>query len=359
MQQARNELLTGQRAIVFCRSRAICERIAERLQCQLYHRTFHDKETSLATWIDGSEKIMIATSALGTGVDIGGIRLVLHLSRPHGIMDFVQEVGRAGRKGESVESVVVLGRREMQWLGCEAAKDVDWNREGVRLVLNEQTCRRARLSLIMDGVEIECGELGGQQCDLCRSAGGVETGGKTSPPKITRAEEQSKTYAVGPQLWHARVQHYALQRQVVGQAVVEIGTQCAACWVRSRANRSHRPENCPVLEDIIAGDYWTKRRSLRFAAECHCCYHCSLPGDWCPWYSQGQKCTQPDVITPIVLAGWGAAETQNMLVEEVGSSSVDDLFGWMGRASRLGGTKAPNGVRLAEAIIQRLRAVEG
>jgi ATP-dependent DNA helicase RecQ len=114
MQTARQNLAAGQRAVVFCRSRPTCERIADQLGCQLYHRTFEAKEESLDSWIDGTETVMIATSALGTGVDIDSIRLVVHLSRPHGIMDFVQEVGRAGRNGDPVRSLVLLGKREMQ-----------------------------------------------------------------------------------------------------------------------------------------------------------------------------------------------------------------------------------------------------
>ena len=64
---------------------------------------------------------MIATSALGTGVDIDGIQTVVHMNRPHGIMDYVQEVGRAGRSGETVRCVIVLGKGEMKWLGSGAA----------------------------------------------------------------------------------------------------------------------------------------------------------------------------------------------------------------------------------------------
>ena len=50
---------------------------------------------------------MIATSALRIGVDIDGIRIVVHMDRPHGIMDHLQEVGRARHSGEVVRSVVV------------------------------------------------------------------------------------------------------------------------------------------------------------------------------------------------------------------------------------------------------------
>lgn len=359
MHQARSELAASERAVVFCRSRTICERIAKRLECQLYHRTFEEKETALATWIDGSEKIMIATSALGTGVDIGGIRTVVHLGRPHGIIDFVQEVGRAGRGGEPVQSSILLGKGESLWLRSEAAYETEWNREGLRLFLNEQHCRRARLSTIMDGEQIVCGEAGGRDCDLCRAASGRVDCTRKKNPSTHRAEEQERRYAVGPRLWQDRVQKQAVERQTIERAVAAIGTQCAACWVQSKADSSHRPESCPVLNAVVGQEYWTKRRLLRFERECHCCYHCSLPGDWCIWYSQSQKCTQTDIVTPIVLAGWGDKVTREWLESEVGSKSIDSLIKWIGEASWLGGTRASNSVRVAQRIIEEKVKREG
>ena len=76
IQNALVQLAAVHRAIVFCRSRATCERTAERLNCQAYHRTLEAKEESLAMWIDGAEKVMVATSALGTGINLDGIRFL-------------------------------------------------------------------------------------------------------------------------------------------------------------------------------------------------------------------------------------------------------------------------------------------
>ena len=357
IREARRQLSAGQRAVVFCRSRLTCERMAEKLECRLYHRTLEAKEESLATWVDGSEKIMIATSALGTGVDIDGIRIVVHIGRPHGIMDYVQEVGRAGRSGEVVQSIVVLGRGEMKWLQSEAAMESEWNREGLRLFLKEQKCRRARLSVIMDGEEVICGEKGGRQCDLCCDGKKreVELELESARRGQSRAEEQEREYAAGPQLWKARVRQQAEQRQTIEWAVAEIGSQCAACWIRRRAERSHRPECCPVLETTVGGEHWTKRGLIRFEAGCFCCYHCSLPGDWCPWYSQGQKCVQADVVTPIVLAAWAAGESRAILEKEIGGSEIDRLMKWIGKARLVAGTRASNGIWAVGRIVVNYR----
>ncbi len=262
MQSVRKEFEAGQRAVVFCRSRSVCERLAEKLGCHLYHRTFEAKEESLDSWIDGSERVMIATSALGTGVDIDDIRLVVHLNRPHGVMDFVQEVGRAGRSGDAIRSHVLLGRRESKWLQSDGAYEREWNREGLRLFLVERQCRRLRLSAILDGESVSCGDVGGRPCDLCQDSSRSKADAVTET-RPSRAEEQEKRYAVGPQLWQGRVRDHAEQRQLVEWAVGQIGLACAACWLLRKINVKHRPESCGVLTAVTNGNYWAIRRSIR------------------------------------------------------------------------------------------------
>jgi hypothetical protein len=154
------------------------------------------------------------------------------------------------------------------------------------------------------------------------------------------------------------VREHAEQRQLVEWAVTQIGAGCAACWVLRKTDGKHRPESCDVLRPVTNGDYWAIRRSIRFEPECRSCYRCSLPGDWCPYYSQNERCSQADAITPIVLAGWTLDATRSQLEAEVGSNRLDDLVKWMSRATRLGHTKASKGVRAAEDIIRRLRSME-
>ena len=52
--------------------------------------------------------LIVATSALGTGVDFPGIVIILHVDLPYGMIDFAQESGRGGRAGEDVDSVVLV-----------------------------------------------------------------------------------------------------------------------------------------------------------------------------------------------------------------------------------------------------------
>ena len=50
----------------------------------------------------------MATSALGTGVNYPGIKSVVHVGMPYGLIDFAQESGRAGRGGEEVDSLILV-----------------------------------------------------------------------------------------------------------------------------------------------------------------------------------------------------------------------------------------------------------
>ena len=50
----------------------------------------------------------MATSALGAGIDIPDVRLVVYVRLPQSLRDFVQESGRAGRDSQVSRSVVVV-----------------------------------------------------------------------------------------------------------------------------------------------------------------------------------------------------------------------------------------------------------
>ncbi|GAB7357794.1 hypothetical protein MBLNU459_g0611t1, partial [Dothideomycetes sp. NU459] len=99
--------LGRQRGVVYSRSRDQCEGLAEDLGCAYYHAGAADKEEKLAGWLEKGG-LIVATSALGTGVDFPGVVFVLHVNLPYGMIDFAQESGRAGRGGEDVDSVIMV-----------------------------------------------------------------------------------------------------------------------------------------------------------------------------------------------------------------------------------------------------------
>jgi superfamily II DNA helicase RecQ len=68
----------------------------------------------------------MATSALGTGVDFPGIVFVLHVDLPYSMINFAQESERAGRAGEDVDSIIMVG--EGKWRRCYHLAREGWMR---------------------------------------------------------------------------------------------------------------------------------------------------------------------------------------------------------------------------------------
>ncbi|KAG6863941.1 hypothetical protein C0991_001805, partial [Blastosporella zonata] len=78
--------------------------IAEKLGCNFYHGGSDlgnaARETMYQKWITGKDRVMVCTNAFGAGNDYAHVRLVVHAGTPKHVINYVQEVGRAGRDGK-------------------------------------------------------------------------------------------------------------------------------------------------------------------------------------------------------------------------------------------------------------------
>ena len=52
-------------------------------------------------------RVIASTNALGLGLDIPNIRLVVHILKIHSVEDYAQESGRGGRDGQDSEAVFI------------------------------------------------------------------------------------------------------------------------------------------------------------------------------------------------------------------------------------------------------------
>ena len=75
------------KGVVYSRSRQGCERLAEELECAFYHAGAVDNQERLDRWLEKGG-LIVATSALGTGVDFPGVVFVLHTDVPYRMIDF-------------------------------------------------------------------------------------------------------------------------------------------------------------------------------------------------------------------------------------------------------------------------------
>lgn len=70
------------------------------LLCYIYHSGLPQKEKveTLEKFRKGVIRIVIATVALGMGLDFENLECVVHINMPKSVENFIQEIGRAGRR---------------------------------------------------------------------------------------------------------------------------------------------------------------------------------------------------------------------------------------------------------------------
>ena len=79
----------GSCGVIYVRSYAQGEEVAEALGCPFYKATATGKDELLRQWRQACGGWIVATGALGTGIDIPGIIYIIHLGRPYGLTSFM------------------------------------------------------------------------------------------------------------------------------------------------------------------------------------------------------------------------------------------------------------------------------
>jgi ATP-dependent DNA helicase RecQ len=111
--------------LVYVRTRKDGEVLADWLTTKgfktaAYHAglTTPERRSIEAAWLNGSLQFVVCTSAFGMGINKPNVRWVVHFHAPILLSEYVQEVGRAGRDGQSADALTLVSE-PTGWLDPE------------------------------------------------------------------------------------------------------------------------------------------------------------------------------------------------------------------------------------------------
>jgi DNA topoisomerase III len=102
-------------AIVYANSRRDTESLAQALSSKVAASAYHaglpkdERERVQNAFVTGEVQVVVATVAFGMGIDKANVRTVVHAGLPASVEGYYQEIGRAGRDGESAHAVLLYG----------------------------------------------------------------------------------------------------------------------------------------------------------------------------------------------------------------------------------------------------------
>ncbi|WP_224490099.1 RecQ family ATP-dependent DNA helicase [Robertkochia flava] len=118
-------------AIIYIRSRRKSVEFSRELNARGIQATyFHggltrtEKKEKLASWMNGSVRVMIATNAFGMGIDKPDVRCVIHADLPDSLENYFQEAGRAGRDGKQSWAILLHNESDLDTLENQFIKNI-------------------------------------------------------------------------------------------------------------------------------------------------------------------------------------------------------------------------------------------
>lgn len=337
----------GQRGVVYVRSYGTGDVVSSALECPFYKAHADHKSEVLEQWATGPGGWIVATGALGTGIDISGVSYVVHIDRPYGLTSFAQQSGRGGRGGEVSESIIIVRmaqggppRRAGPTPQAYTVEQVD--EEAMTAYMATRGCRRRVLGRYFDGAETDCGGVDGVLCDNCQRearVGMIERVSEQVGEQVVR--EEAGIVATDEPSGLSAIQQRLHQMEASYEGIFRFMDQLGQGCIYCQLIHGKRPGEHGYWECAAAGTAGCDQRSyeawrgrLTFPSGQQC-WNCGLPQGQC--HGQGRadergKCAYRDVIFQgiFILHKSGNIEAMIRMAGFPGQvESGVELWGWM------------------------------
>ncbi|WP_369213854.1 DEAD/DEAH box helicase [Streptomyces flavofungini] len=130
----------GEKRLVFCESRRTVEELGEQLRLRgvmtfLSHASLSvaERRRAEAAFAEARDCVIVSTSTLELGIDVGDLDRVIQLDAPRTVAAFLQRLGRTGRRTGSSRNCLFLALDE-EGLLASAALLLQWSRNWVEPV---------------------------------------------------------------------------------------------------------------------------------------------------------------------------------------------------------------------------------
>jgi ATP-dependent DNA helicase RecQ len=259
--------------LVYCATRENTEMVAEFLKGEGINATYYHAGCDFETkrqlqeeFTAGNFKAIVATNALGMGIDKSDLRFILHFDMPGSITAYYQEVGRCGRDGLDAYGILLYSPADsrVHEYFIQSAVPSDKDFEEVLKMLAEAkeppnlTTIKRLTGLHPTRVNIVIAELIEQGFIAKRSLSGKQVYGLLQKPNQSIDLSRYKNQLEVKSHELAQILHYGKQESQCRMAILRknLGDSdekpCSHCDVCSEPQYVYHPSN----EEIRAASDW-------------------------------------------------------------------------------------------------------
>ena len=291
VQEIKDMLDEGDKCIVYAPTKRKVEKVAMLLDCRFFHADIATecKVEILDELQSGKITIVVATNALGLGVDVADIRLIAHIGSPKSLRDYAQESGRAGRDGLASRAIIFDQRAGSRSYVPTVEACLGGEQEMHQFVSTKTICRRLMLDRYLDGdtERLKCKTDNTEtMCDVCGESQMQELSTSTE-------EDNAEMMEIDQTILSA-----AFEREIIREklntdrakpakdtellliALETWSDTCTFCMLKGKSGHKHKTTHCDEIDgsekERCTEATMVTRRTIKYANYSGC-FKCGLP----------------------------------------------------------------------------------